>query len=238
MGKLENLVFVSGWGVRSILARKAFSSLCAYFLDLPPLFPSNAMLESTCHLLESQFPEENIILLGWSLGGLISIKLCERNPRRYKALILIASTPCFSSQEDWLGISAAHQEIFETQLEKNYEDFRNYYLKLISYPFSFSSVGEDLQACLMPPDLFENYKSYKQILFKTDLRSHYSRIQLPILVIQGEKDLIVPQKMMSALQVLRPHSHLHILPKTGHIPFVTHPKQTKEIIAAFLNSLP
>jgi pimeloyl-ACP methyl ester carboxylesterase len=71
---------------------------------------------------------------------------------------------------------------------------------------------------MIPKEVFNGYKSYKDILFETDLRSVFSKIQIPTLVIQGGKDAIVPPEINQHLVKLNPHLEYHNIQNAGHLP--------------------
>ena len=191
-------------------------------------------MEKICRHIEEEIQPNHPILIGWSLGGLLSIKLYERNPNAYKALILITSTPCFGMQRNWPGISNEHQVIFKKMCGKNHGIFFSYYLKLIS---NESSVSSTLRNHIIGQELFNGYKSYQDILFQSDLRSLFSKIQVPALIIGGAEDPIVPNKILSHLMTLNPSLNYQTIPGAGHIPFMTHKVETQKMINQFLTSI-
>jgi pimeloyl-[acyl-carrier protein] methyl ester esterase len=237
MRSSESIVFLPGWGFQASIGRE-FLPPQARLIDLPLIKTSHSSLENICRLIEERIQPSHPILIGWSLGGLLSIKLYERNPAAYKALILLISTPCFGMQRNWPGVSNEHQTLFKNMLEKPYSVFFSYYLKLMAHPFPASHISSMLKRHIIHKVLFNFYKSYQDILFQSDLRSQFSKIRIPTLVIQGGNDSIVPSQINTYLRELNPTIKYHNILSSGHIPFRTHSVETQNIINNFLKSVP
>ena len=236
MSSSRPIAFIPGWGFQASIAEDCFSA-SIQLVDLPLLKTSHPTIEMLCHEIEEKILPRDVVLIGWSLGGLVSIKLYDRHPSSYKALILITSTPCFWAQSDWPGISKDHQMIFMKNLNREYLIFSDYYLKLILQPLHFSKLHFHLQSHMIPKDVFKCYKSYKDILFQSDLLSEFSKIQIPTLLIQGGKDAIIPMEVSQHLVKLNPHLEYYTIPTAGHIPFVTHQNETQTVIETFLKKI-
>src|SRR6185437_7207485 len=97
MSSSQTIVFLPGWGFQASIGRE-FLPPQTYLIDLPIVKTSIPCIETICNHIEEEMQLTHPILIGWSLGGLLSIKLYQRNPNAYKALILITSTPCFGVQ--------------------------------------------------------------------------------------------------------------------------------------------
>lgn len=67
------------------------------------------------------------------------------------------------------------------------------------------------------------------------LTERYKTIRVPVLIIWGKEDKVVPLKVGRKFKRDIPDSELVIIPKCGHIPQEEEPQETKRIINAFLN---
>jgi pimeloyl-[acyl-carrier protein] methyl ester esterase len=237
MRSSASIVFLPGWGFQSSIGRE-FLPPQAHLIDLPFVKKSNPCMENICHIIEECIQQNHPILIGWSLGGLLSIKLYERNPNAYKALILLTSTPCFGMQKEWPGVSKEHQTLFESMLGKPYSVFFSYYFKLMIDPFPVSHISPMLKRHIIHKDLFNFYKSYTDILFQSDLRLQFSKICIPTLIVQGENDAIIPSDVSPYFLELNPEIKYHNIPGSGHIPFLTHSIEIQNIINNFLKIIP
>lgn len=228
-----HIIFIPGWAFQGSIAKNRFLA-SIQLIDFPPTIDRGNIIETLCSSIEDKIDPKDMVIMGWSLGGLIAVNLYNRRPERYKAIILIASTPCFGAQTNWLGISKDHQTLFQNTLIKDYRIFSTYYLKLISQPFSFSELRLNLQPHIIPENVFYAHRAYIEFLFEADLRSEFSKIKIPTLVIQGGKDFIIPMEVTQYLMKLNSHLNYCSIPNAGHIPFITHQNETNKIIAKFL----
>jgi pimeloyl-ACP methyl ester carboxylesterase len=67
--------------------------------------------------------------------------------------------------------------------------------------------------------------------------SNYKNIKIPVLLIWGDHDHIIPLSIGQRLSKDIPNSKLVIVPECGHIPQEEKPKETAKIISDFLNSI-
>ncbi|MBL9029902.1 MAG: alpha/beta fold hydrolase [Caedimonas sp.] len=259
------IAFIPGWGFKSSIGKQYLHQICNTFIDLPDPWglsdlpdlwiPSDTStsnpdlkscsIENVCRHMEAALSgRRRMILLGWSLGGLIAVNLYHRKPENYKAMILVNFTPCFSKGVRWPGISLSNQRIFTDNLEQPYQTFVTYYLSLMAYPYPSSLVssamlatGAGIETHLISEALIHRYKAYVTILFQTDARRQYVGIKIPALLIQGSKDPIIPSSIHSYLKKLNPSVDYRCIEGAGHVPFVSHSKETHRLIQNFLETV-
>ena len=71
---------------------------------------------------------------------------------------------------------------------------------------------------------------------RTDVTPHLGTLRMPVLVLWGEDDLLVPAAVGHALAAALPHAQFHALPNCGHLPTLEHPTEAASLFAAFLDS--
>lgn len=87
------------------------------------------------HLID-KIPD-NAILVAWSLGGLIAIRLAQHLGDRLEMLILLASTPCFTKKKDWsFGVTEEKINKVARQLTESRE-------KALQQFIQETAVGDD-----------------------------------------------------------------------------------------------
>ena len=113
IGEGPELVLLHGWGLHSGIWSASPDSLLSLLsrdyrmtmFDLPGHGHSSDVGEpgftATVNMIAEQMPQ-SVVLLGWSLGGLLALQLACQFPHRIKALILIASNARFTRTSDWL----------------------------------------------------------------------------------------------------------------------------------------
>ncbi|MDH5660744.1 MAG: alpha/beta fold hydrolase, partial [Gammaproteobacteria bacterium] len=111
-GQGHNVVLLHGWGMHGGLWGKFEDLLSQDFtthtIDLPGFgFSKNVKttftLDAITEVIESYIKELNVpvTLAGWSLGGLISLNILQRNNVDLNKIIFIATTPSFTKKKDW-----------------------------------------------------------------------------------------------------------------------------------------
>lgn len=122
----EKLVLLHGFGfdskIMQPLAEKLRVKYQVTLIDLPGygknkhlVAPDN--LNDLATMIIPQIPAHAIVI-GWSLGGLIALKLMQ-SLSRIKKIILLASSPCFIGKDNWPGVSNKIFDLFSHQMEKD-----------------------------------------------------------------------------------------------------------------------
>lgn len=167
------------------------------------------------------------VAVGWSFGGLEAMGLVINNPERYQALILIASSPCFSEKPSWPGITSDQKCNFLTMLSGSYNEFSNYYIRLVGHPNARDVRTHFMSSC-------ELIKAQIDELFTLDLRAPFSSIKVPILVIHGTLDAVVSFKVAACVKDLNPLVDISVIEGAGHAPFISHRAEVVSVINDFL----
>lgn len=245
-GQGDPVVMLHGWAMHSGVWREFAQALATEHqvvcLDLPGHGLSANMtpytLESVVDAIHAQLPEQASVLLGWSLGGNIALRLAEKYPRKIKSLVLIACNPHFLKTESWPGV---HPQILN-------EFAKNLQHKPVSTLLRFMSlqlqggqgaksvlkqIKAALQACPMPEPAV--LVAGLAVLQTIDQRETLSRLKLPILMILGGQDSLVPESVGEACQLLQAQADVQIIPGAGHIPFITEQKQVLALLQDFMS---
>ena len=105
----QEIVFLHGWGFNSAVWHKVADDLAkthrVTLVDLPGFGRSvnekcHYDIDSLVELLVEVIPE-NAILVGWSMGGLISQAITLKYPQKIKKLILLGSNVQFMATDNW-----------------------------------------------------------------------------------------------------------------------------------------
>ncbi len=215
-----DLVLLHGWGFNSEL----FNELIAKYkdqyritkIDLPGHGRSNDVdggIDEWCDEIIKILPN-NPILLGWSLGGLLTINIATKI--KISKLILSASSPNFVQNSNWqYGIDADNFKQFSNALQLNLSKGLKRFVSLQSknkaqlkilnnfidqYPASTQALNQGLE-----------------ILLSTNLIDELKNLKIPVSVILGDRDTLVPH------QISHWYNEINIKTQvlnTGHIPFL------------------
>ena len=71
------------------------------------------------------------------------------------------------------------------------------------------------------------------LLQQVDLRDAIFAIDMPVMLIGGEYDTLVPQTALPEMAALLPQATVHIIKGGSHAPFLSHPHELTPLIQAF-----
>jgi pimeloyl-[acyl-carrier protein] methyl ester esterase len=229
VGKGPPLVLVHGWGWHSGIWLPLVPYLSHKFQlfmpDLPgcgqsPLLTSSYTFATLVPYLLDILPPK-AIWLGWSLGGLLAWWVAIHYPEKVSQLVTVATSPQFISEGDWPGISLTTLERFSANLTSYPVETLNDFLHL---QLRGSPKKQILLEALKPHLSYSNPAALAgglDLLSNTNLRPDLDKMRVPSLHIFGSLDTLVPVKVVDHLQRLLPMGHCKIIPRAGHIPFLS-----------------
>lgn len=230
----KTLIFLHGWGVDSQTWLSLFDLLkdklyASYFIDLPGFGHSQTpakdfYLDDYVNVVENfvkKLDLKNIVLIGHSFGGRITIKLAAKNHDYLEKVVLVDSAGIY------------HQNLVKT-------------LKLLIasivrpiFQFSFMQTFRQKiyqltgnEEYLAMPVLSKTFSH----IVSEDLISYLSKIKLSTLIIWGEKDDNEASTLNDA-QLMKKNisnSKLELLKDAGHFSFLDRPKEFIKALNDFL----
>ncbi len=238
--EIKDLVLIHGWGFDSRIWRNFIPLLEGQWrvtcVDLPGYGISKNKVKShagqgnidqVVNSIVSDIPE-NSTILAWSLGGTIAMKLAHRRSD-IKALVLIASSPCFLNKQDW------HHGVEPDDFNKLISQLNEDKIKTLQTFAGLVAMGEEYPRQVIN-ELNEHFinnvpeqeilMAGLEILRHEDLRQVMVKQQCPVGMIFGENDVLVKRATGSAIQISRPDIHIIEIPQAGHAPFVLRPQET------------
>lgn len=170
---------------------------------------------------------ERCVLAGESMGALTVATAVQRDPSRFRGLVLVDGTP------------AADKERVRPLIEGARSD----------YP---GTVQWFVDACVPEPDSDHLRRWGRQILLRADPESaarilevhadagvapDFSAIEIPVLVVHGENDMIIPVQAAEMVAKTAPNSTLVRIPSAGHVPTLTRPDDVVKAIDEWSSGL-
>lgn len=247
MGDGPNLVLLHGWGLNGAVWQEIIPLLQSVYrlhiVDLPGFgFSRDAIisdyaLKTWSETVLSVLPEQ-FHLLGWSMGGLIALRMALDHPERINKLILTCSTPCFLQKELWPGIKPEVLTGFHQALQQNTRKTVERFLAIQA--MGSESVREDVkrlkeQLQQRPEATPAALDAGLTLLESVDLRSEITSLECPLLSMYGRLDSLVPVAAAESINALIPDSRSVIFSQAAHTPFISHPQLFAEALRTFLD---
>ncbi len=241
-GSGRPLVMLHGWAMHGGLFRDIADALAEeaeiWRVDLPGHGLSHVEHLAQAEELLSALLPENCVLLGWSLGGQVALRLAHELGPRVGTLILLSSTPRFVNAPDWAdGVEDAVLEQFGADLLRDPVATLQRFLALqVRGAADMRPALTRLRAELTarPAARAEALAEGLARLRDTDLRSLVPQITQPALVLHGAADRLTPVTAARWLAAHLPQARLEEIEQAAHAPFLSHTAQTLAALRAFL----
>lgn len=245
-GEGPDLVLLHGWAMHGGVFAEIASALSIHYrvhrIDLPGHGRSTPMvrlneLDALAGALAPHVPTDAIVI-GWSLGGLVSLKLAQQQMLR--ALVLVSTTPRFVVGENWPhGMAPKVFAQFFSHLQQNLNNTVEDFLRLqVRGDSDAAATFAALKASLLqhPADP-ATLQLGLELLRDADERGSLSNIHVPTLVMAGEYDRITHPRASEYLAGQIPQARYRLIKRAGHAAFISHREQFLSEVQNFLSSI-
>lgn len=226
-------VLVHGWGMNSAIWQPLMNVLPAGIecvaVDLPGHGSAAGDSFESLHELSEALQREvkqPAVWLGWSLGGLAVMQLALNDPQLVRGMMLVSSTPCFTTREDWPHGMA--QDVFDSFAVNLQSDYVGTIKRFLSLQVKDSPAGRSLlkqlrENVLQQPAANPHALSAGlDVLKTTDLRSRVSELSMPVSLALGGRDGLVNKHTADFMQKVLPHTDVQVYTEAAHAPFLSH----------------
>ena len=169
------------------------------------------------------------LLVGWSLGGLVSLGLARRHAQLVLALFQVATSPRFVRAADWL--CAIDSGIFEQFAQSLQQDVNRTIRRFLALQVRGTSTSmqtvRQLQRTIDAHGLPESEALLVglRLLAETDLTAELQALECPLTWLLGDKDALVPVELADRLARLATNADVQRLTGAGHAPMLSHPDE-------------
>ncbi|MBE3568807.1 MAG: alpha/beta fold hydrolase [Bacillales bacterium] len=236
MSHQKILVFIPGWGMKGSiwapLEEQLKTSFAIYKVEWDGVEKAADFKRKALQLMEDK-RLSSFIPVGWSLGALIALELALSVPEKIERMVLISGTSRFIQGDRYhAGWNRRIMERMKRQLMRHREQTISTFINSLLYEGEKVDVINfiDHFHCDKP----NNLEAGLDYLMSTDVRFALRDISAPLLLIHGEKDTICPPSAAEYMvEQTNGKAILHLLPKTGHVPFVTKTDECVQLIQSF-----
>lgn len=249
-GSGSPLVLVHGWSGSSAVFAEALDALSGTFRVLAPDLRGHGDSDGGAGYRLADFASDLVLwaealdlreaaLLGWSLGGQAAMAAFPSLRPRLRRLILVGTTPRFTACEGWPhGLPGGQVQAMARNLRRNYLKTMG---DFFSRQFAEGEIApERLRTIIdfavrggsLPGE--EVALAALETLREEDQRAELAGIDLPALVIHGDRDAIVPPEAGDCLASHLPRAELAVIEGAGHAPFLSRPQEVFRLWRDFL----
>jgi pimeloyl-[acyl-carrier protein] methyl ester esterase len=181
---------------------------------------------------------EPLGLVGWSLGGMLSLEMARQQALPVDRLVLVSTTPRFTHGDDWdCGLPPAQVRALGRNLARRFEP-------TLADFFNLAFAGEEIDSeRLLAIRRFAVKRSplpdpaaacgLLDVLAAQDQRASLAAIRQPALVLHGDRDRITPVAAGQYLAQTLPQGKFAGFAGIGHGPFLSQPRRAAELIREF-----
>lgn len=178
----------------------------------------------------------DIIFVGHSVSSMIGVLAANKAPERFSKLIMVGPSPRYINDGDYVG--GFEQKDIEGLLDlmdRNYIGWANFLAPVVMKNDDRPELTQELHEsfCSTDPKIT---RRFAETTFFSDNRADLARVRVPSLIMQCSEDAIAPVEVGNYLHRALPQSTLRMMKATGHCPHVSHPEETIEAIASYLNA--
>jgi pimeloyl-ACP methyl ester carboxylesterase len=168
-----------------------------------------------------------VTLVGNSLGGWIAMEMAVRDTSRIKALVLVSPA----------GLSVPGVQPADTFLMSPEELARHLFYdpKLAEARLAEPVTPEAIDIALKNRHTTARL-AWEPRFHDPHLPKWLHRIDVPVQIIWGEQDRILPVGFANELKRLIPAAQLHVMRDAGHLPHVEKPQEFFDLVTGFLQS--
>ncbi len=237
-----NCILLHGWGASNTVWKNFAESLNSFnSVSAPCLYEvtrktKDNSFESMAAVLNDSI-NSDVVLVAWSLGGLVAAPLVKLT-NKIKAIVYIASAPCFLNKIDWANtIDKRGIDDLQMRLAKDTKSALEYFSGLIAHgDISIKETNKMIRNNLADEKHSAILSSWLTQMQKVDQRNEFSKLNLPIQVILGINDSLINSKIENQIKQLNPNIACEVIDDCGHAPFISKQEQTIKIINEFINA--
>jgi len=176
------------------------------------------------------------VVAGLSMGGYIALRAIERNPERFRALVLCDTRSEADTNEGKLRRATSVRLI----KREGVAAFAEQFVKSIFAPQTFGTQPEVVDGIRR---VIENTSPVGMagtliaLAARTDTTASLSRIRVPTLILVGAQDALTPPSAAQAMKERISNARLVVIPNAAHLSNLENPEAFNSALLAFMEKL-
>lgn len=205
--------------------------------DAPDLGYSMSTYAEDLLALLTALGVDKAVVCGHSMGGYIAFEMARLARDRVRALILVGSR----AEADTPEVRKARDASAALAREKGAEAIADSMLERMASPRNReqNGLGDRLRRIMAATPVAGMLGAIGAMRDRPDsLPLLKSLVDLPLLILVGDEDEMIPVERSQAMQAAAPHAGLSIVSGAGHVPAMERPEITTALLSRFLATLP
>lgn len=177
------------------------------------------------HKLISKLRLKEVILVGWSIGGMVAQAYALKHPQKVNYLVLVGTTPSIENTENFpYGRTLFDEKLLNLLAEG---DFHQYTTKSAeaTLPINFDSSSAHKLRSYLSSLIRQTGKdtTLRQARDAAKFNSvkELQNLKVPTLIVFGSDDRVINPGASLFMRAHIPNSHVLEFPSAGHAPFLT-----------------
>jgi 3-oxoadipate enol-lactonase len=179
---------------------------------------------------------EKAVIVGLSMGGYIALRAIERNPERFRGLVLCDTRSEADTNEGKIRRAANIQSVRTDGVKKYAEGF-------VRAVFAPQTLEKNTEAVKFIRQIIERTSpvtiagTLLALASRTDTTESLSKINVPTLILVGEHDTLTPVSAAKSMNDKIPRSELHVISSAAHLSNLENPEEFNKHLSGFLRRL-
>ncbi len=169
-----------------------------------------------------------------SVSSMIAAIACNERPEMFSKLVFIGASPRYLNDGEYQGgFDQPTLDSIFTAMNLNYAGWaQGFSPAAMNAPETPAMTHEFLSSLsAMRPDIS---LALARVIFMADHRSDIAKLKIPVLLLQMQQDLVVPESVAKYMQSVIPNSQLRMLQAHGHFPHMSQPAEVTQVISDYL----
>lgn len=176
------------------------------------------------------------VVVGLSMGGYIVLRAVERNPDRFRALVLCDT----KSEADSNDAKIKRASSIKAVKANGPQQFAQNFVAGVFTPESFNArpdVVKGIQSIIERTAPLSLCGTMLALAGRTDTTSSLAAITVPALIMAGEHDALTPPAAAQAMKEKIPQSEFYVIPSAAHMSNMENPEVFNKHLVEFLQKI-